>query len=366
MRRNSDKELRDYERHELTDPVSSRKARELRIRLGRPRPSDLILKKLPEEARIAFDKGEDWSDRIYLPHPSFAPGEPSELDVMWEPEGSGSPPEFYRRYYAEAYEVESPRFSYKERPAVIGETHVYSESNGIWEGLGSDERRDVDEMTVEDMYGPAPSGHHRSPDTRWLDRRMWMRSWEPYDEHVLDTGEDPIGAYGLDDATDRRRLARCRLRALLWSSTEPDEYFALVGDAGLKWCAERPGQWHSFNSSKRDDSRTVVDAGEAAMVLAELGEMLANPARWLRSNPSVSGLSLPDAYVALVVAEAIARGEDVKEFDFVEIPGGRKVSITQGILAAAAEISKERGYARVPEPAKPKRKAAKKTPRRKT
>jgi hypothetical protein len=263
-RNSSDDELRSYERRETTDPVASRKARELRIRLGRPRPSDLILEQLPEEARLAFDRDEDWSDRIYLPRPSFDPGQPSEIEVILEPEGPDSPPEFYRRYYEEAYEVESSRWSYKGRPAVIAETHVFNESNGIWEGLGSDERRDVDELSVEDLYGPAPSGHARSPNTRWLDRRMWMQSWEPYDEHVFDTGEDPIDAYGLPDLpddprggaefrrADRRRLARCRFRALMWSFTTPEEYFALVGEAGLRWCSERSGQWHHHNPADED------------------------------------------------------------------------------------------------------------------
>lgn len=266
-RSNSDEDLRHLERKARGgDPVASRKARELRIRLGGPRPSDLILEKLPEEARLAFDRDQDWSDRIYLPHPPFAPGEPSELEVIWEPEGPGSPLEFYRRYYEEAYEVESSRWSSKGRPAVIGETHVYSEANGIWEGLGSDERRDVDETTVEELYGPAPGGRPRNQNTRWLDRRMWMNSWEPYDEHVLDTGEDMLGAYDLPDLlddprggaefrrADRRRLAQCRLRALMWSSTTLEEYFALVGEAGLKWCNERPSQWHTFNPGK---GRTV-------------------------------------------------------------------------------------------------------------
>lgn len=256
MRKNSsDDELRSYERRETTDPVASRKARELRLRLGRPRPSDLILEKLPEEARIAFDRCEDWADRIYLPAPSFAPGEPSELEVVLEPEGPDSAPEFYRRFYDEAYEVEGSRFTDKGH-RVVGEIHVYSETNGIWESLGSNEQRDVDETTIEDLYKPTERSRRRY-ETRWLDRRMWMQSWEPYDEHVLDTGLDPVGAYDLDDLENtqdpaiamerRRRLARCRLRALMWSFTTPEEYFALVGEAGLKWCSERSGQWHHHN-----------------------------------------------------------------------------------------------------------------------
>jgi hypothetical protein len=255
MRRNSDEDLRSLERRAAAgDAVASRQARELRIRLGQARPSDLILEQLPEEARIAFDNDEDWPRGRNTPDftPSFAPGEPCELDPIWEPEGPGTPPEFYRRYYAEAYEVESSRHTYKGRPAVIGMTWVYCETNGVWDLIDLDEQRDVDEMTVEELYAAAPSGRPRRPETRWLDRAMWMRSWEPYDEYVLDTGVDPLGAYGLPDPDDRpwarqaerQELARCRLRALFYSSTTPEQYFALVGEQGLRWCRERPLQWH--------------------------------------------------------------------------------------------------------------------------
>ncbi len=90
--------------------------------------------------------------------------------------------------------------------------------------------------------------------------------------------------------------------------------------------------------------------------------ILKDPDHWLRSNPGTSSLSLREGYAALILAEAIARGEDMEKFHTVEIPSGPMVTITPEILQAALEIAQERTPVADREPAK---KPARKTRKRK-
>jgi len=94
-------------------------------------------------------------------------------------------------------------------------------------------------------------------------------------------------------------------------------------------------------------------------------------AELLLANPSTKELSLQDGYAALLLAEAIARGEDVEKFHSIELPGGRKVPITGEVVAAATEIAEGRWpessapTAPTQAPKKPRKKAATKKPRKK-
>lgn len=350
IRRNADEDLRDVERRAAAgDPDASRLARAMRIRLGQPRPSDLILMTLPPEAQFAFDHDMDWSSGYSgpttIPTPDFAPGTPCELIVQTAPDGPGSPDEFYRSFFAEDYEVESSRWTSTGRPAVIAEAHVYSESNGIWEGLGSAEKRDVDQMTIEEFYAQPVNGRPRNPRTRWLDPVMWMRSWQPYDEYVLDTGADPIQAYGLDDPPDnpwarqaeRQELARCRLRALLYSGTTPEQYFALVGEAGLRWCRDRTVQWHHSNPGepRRGSDEELLEAERALRA----GDQGARERLWglvRRLGPDWLG----PARGRLALEDAIAE-ESAAHYDMAAWGAGRDSLYAAPVHAAREEALRQ-------------------------
>jgi hypothetical protein len=102
------------------------------------------------------------------------------------------------------------------------------------------------------------------------------------------------------------------------------------------------------NSEDDRDTKAELLAIEIAPEIADL----------LLANPSTANLPLSEGYAALLLAEALLRGEDVEKFHTIELPGGRAVKITPEVLAAAAEVAKER-FGSPPEP-KTKKKAARK------